>query len=138
MHILAASEAHLIDVILFVLLLVEEVEFFLYVFDDGLDRVLGEGGLEVAVILEDDAAVGGNDDVSEGRLHEVLDGVVAERLQQPTGPDGLLMLVIFEGEVADEDYDLAAESAHLHALLEVLLGVLEHEQQGLEEQGRAV
>lgn len=137
-YVLAAAQANLVDMVLFALLQVQEVQLLLYVFDDGLDGVLGEGFLEVAVVVVDDAAVGGNDDVSERWLHEVLDGVVAERLEQPAGPDGLLMLVIFEGQAADEDDDLAAEPAHLHALLEVVLRVLEDEAHRLEEERRTV
>ena len=103
-----------------------------------MGRTLSEGEGEVGRVVVDEAAVGWHDDVAERRLHEVLQGVVAKRLQQSRSANSLLMSVVFEAYASQEDDDFAAETAHFCAFLKAVLGVVEDKEEGSEKGRTAV
>jgi hypothetical protein len=109
--------------------------FLLDVFQDWLGRVLLEGEGEVFGVLVDEAADGRDQDVTEGRFHEIFEWVVANRLQKPIRPYRLLVLPVFEGQTADEDDHLTAKTLRLRTLLKACLRCLEYKTHGSEEGG---
>lgn len=67
------------------------------VVEDGVGGVFGEGEREVTGVLVDEATDSGHEYVAQGRLHKVLQRVVAHRLQQPARTRRLLALRILKG-----------------------------------------
>ena len=116
-----ASEAYLAHFLK--LALVAVGDFLLNELEEGLWRAFCEGLHEAMGVVVDEAAKSGHDYVSQGVIHEVFHGMVAQRLQKADHSYCLLEGVVLKRETSQEDDQLTAEATQLGSLLKILFSV---------------
>ena len=72
----------------------------------------------------DDRAQGRNIDMPQG-IHKILDGMVAEGIQESIVSDGILHILVLVCHITDKDDNLAAKIFSFWTLFEILFGVVE-------------
>ena len=76
----------------------------------------------------DDWAQGRNIDMPQG-IHEVLDGMVAEGIEESIVSDCILHILVLVGHITDKDDNLATKIFSFWTLFEILFGVVEDKQE---------